>query len=92
MGEAMKVIAEYLDLKVMQYEDGKFKAYDALEYNRIESVNWQDIRRWVINLLDNIELKWLVPDNSKDKIYSIQLQKDVDLNRLSRQVKEGKFE
>ena len=88
----MKVVAEYLDLKVMQYEDGKFKAYDALEYNRIESVNWQDIRSWIINLLDNIELKWPVPDNSKDKIYSIQLQKDVDLNRLSRQVKEGKFE
>ena len=88
----MKVIAEYLDLKVVRYEDGKFEAYETLEGGRIESVSWQDIRSWIINLLDNIELKWPVPDNSKDKIYSIQLQKDVDLSRLSRQVKKGKFE
>jgi hypothetical protein len=53
----MKVIASWLDLKVNQYEDGNFEAYEALGDERFESDNWQDIQDWIENILDQIAQK-----------------------------------
>ena len=43
----MKVLAEWLDLKINKYEDGKFLAYEALSNEQCESANWDDIVEFV---------------------------------------------
>jgi hypothetical protein len=51
----LKVVAEYLELRVKKYEDGKYEAYEALGDHSKESVNWQDIKDWIINQLEDLE-------------------------------------
>jgi hypothetical protein len=51
----LKVINEYLELRVKQYEDGMIEVYDAIGDERKESESWQEIKDWIINLLDNME-------------------------------------
>jgi hypothetical protein len=50
----MKVIADWLQLTVKQYEDGNFEAYEVLTDKRREANNWSDIADWIISILDDI--------------------------------------
>ena len=46
----MKVIADWLELRVRQFDDGTFEAYEALTDDRKEGT-WKEVRRWIENEL-----------------------------------------
>ena len=46
----MKVIADWLELRVQQYEDGSFEAYESLTDTRYEGT-WEGVREWIENRL-----------------------------------------
>lgn len=51
----MKVIAEWMELRVKQYEDGKFEGYEALGDQGKEGT-WEEVRKWICGqLMDEIE-------------------------------------
>ena len=52
----MKVKADWLDLKVTEYEDGSFEAYEALTNSSHEG-DWESICRWIENLLNSTEIE-----------------------------------
>lgn len=48
----MEVIADWIDLKIRQYEDGKFEGYEALGDQRMESGDFEDIKEWAIRIIE----------------------------------------
>ena len=50
----MKVKADWLDLKVTEYEDGRFEAHEALT-NTSHEGDWESICGWIEKLLASTE-------------------------------------
>jgi len=50
----MKVTADWMELRVKQYEDGSFEAYEALTDTRCEG-DWERVRNWIENFLATTE-------------------------------------
>ena len=50
----MLVKAEWLQLRIAQYEDGTYEAYDDLSDERFESDSWLEVSEWVTQLLRDI--------------------------------------
>lgn len=53
----MKVTEEWLDLRVKRYEDGNYEAYEALGDSRFETDNWDEMKRWLRTLINNVTLE-----------------------------------
>uniref|UniRef100_A0A6M3LRD9 Uncharacterized protein n=1 Tax=viral metagenome TaxID=1070528 RepID=A0A6M3LRD9_9ZZZZ len=48
----MKVIADWLELTIKEYEDGNLEAYEALTDERCEAASFATIKNFVQRLLD----------------------------------------